>query len=177
MTDSNKLTLTRPTSATTKAAEQEQLTALRDFYAGTQSYLADLFTTGLVEWATRQIAEGGVPNIFEWYEHSMAETVAAQKSMDGLRETLQRDLKEARTDRDEARNGRRILDDLLLKERDEHRNYVTRAVNERTELLDMINNESAAKHEAISLCQQQAAEIVRLKALLWDMSEKLNGGK
>jgi hypothetical protein len=169
------LHISKPDHTTTKAEEQKILEELRDFFMDTGSYMEDLFTNSMVSWACTVIKDDGVPDL---YKHLTLEQQDAQKlgrEWDTAREALQLELKEARQDRDANYRLAEANSQQLARENTRFQGIIDRFVEERAQWSENYDEACEQRNAAQETVTAQAAEIVRLKALLWDMTEKLNG--
>jgi len=141
-----------------KAEEIEVLTKIRDAVAGKDLYLVSLFTDDLVAWATKQIQDDVMPDLYAYYQDEIrtadVELGNFRKKLaevEGKAESLQRELDE------KAREMKVLWNQLKTVE--EARDAAYEKYEEALATASSIGAEKALVEE----------EVVKLKARLYDL--------
>lgn len=138
-----------PNGTTSKTDEIATLKKITEKFAGTGSYLADLFTQELFDWAEQQILVDFPPNVFD---HWTADHDNAVKTIDRLRT-------------EEGGWTKQI--DQLEKSLEDHQG----AIEDQKAVAIALSNESAERLEGIEILK---AENAKLQAHNWELFQENN---
>lgn len=165
------LTLYRPTSSTSEAEKIKIITDLHDFFAGTQSYLDSLFTLSMAAWVENRIKDDSCPDLYHWYSQTIDE---AEKARVDFRAEIAAVNKDNKKYERQLEDAEKRVTELQTKLTTDHAIWLAEREqwNRMTDELrgDKVNLATEARnlHDTVT---EQADEIIRLKAKLWDLTQ------